>query len=242
MSHCDFLIAPSEFLRDRFVSWGVSGEAITVIENSLDPDALLDKQEGGANHRRVVGSAEIMGKYSLGYFGQINPFKGLHVLLDAIQLLPNDVREAIHVGIHGANLEIQAPDFQERIEQALKIAGDCVFNYGPYENDNVVDLMRGYDRIVVPSIWWENSPVVIQEARLAGTPLLCSHLGGMAEKAKSSLDIHFQVGSPVSLATEIVKLVGAPERPRTAFADLISEQKLALSAHLALYRAVLTQA
>ena len=36
--------------------------------------------------------------------------------------------------------------------------------------------------VVVPSIWWENSPVVIQEAYAARRPVICSGIGGMAEK------------------------------------------------------------
>jgi glycosyltransferase involved in cell wall biosynthesis len=53
----------------------------------------------------------------------------------------------------------------------------------------------------VPSVWWENSPVVIQEARRAGTPLIVSDIGGMAEKTEPGVDgLHFRRGSPVDLA------------------------------------------
>ena len=41
--------------------------------------------------------------------------------------------------------------------------------------------MRQADWIVVPSIWWENAPLVILEARAAGRPVICSGIGGMAE-------------------------------------------------------------
>jgi glycosyltransferase involved in cell wall biosynthesis len=61
--------------------------------------------------------------------------------------------------------------------------------------------MRSVGWVVVPSIWWENSPVVIQEARRAGTPLIVSDIGGMAEKAEAGVDgLHFKRGSPVDLA------------------------------------------
>jgi glycosyltransferase involved in cell wall biosynthesis len=61
--------------------------------------------------------------------------------------------------------------------------------------------MRAVGWVVVPSIWWENSPVVIQEARRAGTPLIVSDIGGMAEKTLPEVDgLHFKRGSPVDLA------------------------------------------
>ena len=42
--------------------------------------------------------------------------------------------------------------------------------------------MASVDWVVVPSIWWENSPLVIQEAFGYGRPVICSDIGGMAEK------------------------------------------------------------
>jgi glycosyltransferase involved in cell wall biosynthesis len=56
--------------------------------------------------------------------------------------------------------------------------------------------MSACDWIVVPSIWWENSPVVIQEARLAARPLIVSNIGGMAEKVDASIDHLFPARSP----------------------------------------------
>jgi glycosyltransferase involved in cell wall biosynthesis len=58
--------------------------------------------------------------------------------------------------------------------------------------------------VVVPSIWWENSPLVIQEAFLYGRPVICSDVGGMAEKVRHGIDgLHFAVGDPASLADTI---------------------------------------
>ena len=48
--------------------------------------------------------------------------------------------------------------------------------------------MAGVDWVVVPSIWWESSPMVIQEAFTCGRPLLVSDIGGMAEKVTSEVD------------------------------------------------------
>ena len=57
---------------------------------------------------------------------------------------------------------------------------------------------------MVPSIWWENSPLVIQEAFLHGRPVICSDIGGMAEKVDHDVNgLHFPVGDPDALARTI---------------------------------------
>ena len=41
--------------------------------------------------------------------------------------------------------------------------------------------MSTIDVLVVPSIWYEVSPLVIQEAFMAGVPVITTNIGGMAE-------------------------------------------------------------
>jgi len=65
--------------------------------------------------------------------------------------------------------------------------------------------------VVVPSIWWENSPLVIQEAFAAGRPVICSDIGGMAEKVTDGVNgLHFRVGDPEDLAATIHRAVITP--------------------------------
>jgi glycosyltransferase involved in cell wall biosynthesis len=65
--------------------------------------------------------------------------------------------------------------------------------------------MARVDWVVVPSIWWENSPLVIQEAFLCGKPVICSDIGGMAEKVENGVSgIHFRRGDAEHLA-EVMK-------------------------------------
>jgi len=59
---------------------------------------------------------------------------------------------------------------------------------GPYQPDELRARMAAVDWVVVPSIWWENSPMVIQEAMVHGRPLLVSDIGGMREKVRDGVD------------------------------------------------------
>lgn len=51
-----------------------------------------------------------------------------------------------------------------------------------YHNEKIVqDVFNHVDAIVVPSIWYENSPLVIHEAQQVGVPVITAAAGGMQE-------------------------------------------------------------
>ena len=85
---------------------------------------------------------------------------------------------------------------------------------------------------MVPSIWWENSPLVIQEAFFHRRPVICSDVGGMAEKVTDGVDgIHFRVGDAFSLARDDREGDAASPRLWRALRDGIREP-YAMDAHV----------
>jgi len=67
------------------------------------------------------------------------------------------------------------------------------------------------DWVVVPSVWWENSPLVIQEAFQQGRPVICSDIGGMAEKVTDGINgLHFTTGDAMSLADTLKRATTTP--------------------------------
>ncbi|MFG1282876.1 glycosyltransferase family 4 protein [Xanthobacter autotrophicus] len=184
----DRFIAPSEFLRQRYIAWGLPAERIAVIENG---------QPDGARHApRTLAPGGLRNRFA--FFGQVTPFKGVDVLLSALANLPRKQRKDIHVEIHGANLESQDEAFRNRIEALRRpLMEEGVLHWpGAYHRDDLGRRMARIDWVVVPSVWWENSPVVIQEAFRFGRPLLCSNIGGMAEHVRDGIDgLHVGVGN-----------------------------------------------
>jgi glycosyltransferase involved in cell wall biosynthesis len=66
--------------------------------------------------------------------------------------------------------------------------------------------------VVVPSVWWENSPVVIEEAFHSGRPVICSDIGGMKEKVQHQVNgLHFRVKDPQDLAHTLLKVSETPD-------------------------------
>jgi len=255
----DLFLAPSRFLANRYIAWGLPAAKLMVIEN-MPPDvadpqdpknAPRDREATDASTSHPAGPAtRRSGKMPattapaapkrmlrFGFFGQLSPLKGISVLIDAARRLEAAGVTDARIDIHGDSSN-QPEEFQADVKAALAQAGPNVIYHGAYDNAEVRRLMQRVDAVIVPSIWWENSPVVIQEAFSAGKPVICSNIGGMAEKVRDGLDgLHFEVGRPASLAAVLANLAERPEQldeiARTVARPL--DRAAALQAHLAAY-------
>jgi glycosyltransferase involved in cell wall biosynthesis len=113
--------------------------------------------------------------------------------------------------MYGANLERFSARHQAEFRELLEQTRDNVSFRGSYPHEQLPELMAEIDWVVVPSRWWENSPLVIQEAFLHRRPVICTGIGGMAEKVTDGVNgIHFAVGDPEDLARAIARAVTTP--------------------------------
>ena len=85
-----------------------------------------------------------------------------------------------------------------------------------YRNQDIVrDVFDRVDAIVVPSVWVENSPLVIHEALAAGVPVISADVGGMAEYVRHEVNgLLFTHRDPAALAKQMQRLVDEPEFAR----------------------------
>ncbi len=227
----DQVIAPSRFLAGRYAEWGIPTEKIAVIEN-------VPRQTEAAV---LTARQPRPGRLVVGFFGQISQLKGMDVLLDAIELLQSDGRTDIVFSIHGDHTN-QPPAYQQQFLERIAQTGSTVSFHGAYSNLSVDGLMAAVDLVVVPSVWWENSPVVIQEAFRNGRAVLCSDIGGMAEKVQPGVTgAHFAVGNARALADALADLAADPGEV-VRLGHVASSRwngQAAFDAHLALYRQLL---
>lgn len=232
----DAFVAPSAFLAKRYVEWGIDRDRIHVIENGIMGEEATPARALARNDAR---------RNRFAFFGQMTPFKGVDVLIDAIGRVPDEIwGDDAYLMIFGANLERQPADFQERMKTLIERAGRRVRFYGSYRNADLPKLMRSVDWVIFPSIWWENSPVVIQEALLHRRPIICSDIGGMAEKVRDGGDgLHFRAGNGQHLADRIVEVLNDEtvwDRLRSTMRAPFSTRDCALE-HLGLYRGLLSE-
>ena len=95
-------------------------------------------------------------------------------------------------------------------------AGDRVEWMGEYRNEDIVpDVFNRCDAIVVPSIWAENSPLVIHEALQAKVPVITADYGGMAEYVHHERNgLLFAHRDTRSLARQLQRLADDPQLAR----------------------------
>jgi glycosyltransferase involved in cell wall biosynthesis len=194
----DRFLAPSAQLMERYLRWGIEPERIVVEEyGRLAPAA------------RAGEPAQTKAPTNIGFFGQLSYFKGAKVMLEAMSML--DEGCDAHLWLHGANLDLQTREFQEEFAAMHEALRGRVTFRGPYAHSELPKLMSDLHWVVVPSVWWENSPLVIQEAFFHRRPVICSDIGGMAEKVRDGVDgIHFRVGDAFSLARAFETATSSP--------------------------------
>ncbi|MBL8861473.1 MAG: glycosyltransferase [Planctomycetes bacterium] len=163
----DLFLAPSRFLRERFLAeWG------------LDP-ARIEHLPFGFDRARFGGARRPSpdGRFRVGFLGTLVPLKGPHVLLEAWSQIPAGLRARARLVVHGPARGGQA--YHEHLLGLARAAGAEL--PGPLTRDEVGPFLLATDLLVVPSLWFENSPLAIQEAIACRTPLAASDLGGMRE-------------------------------------------------------------
>ncbi len=197
-ANVDRFLAPSAQLMDKYLRWGVGSERIEVEEyGRLMPE------------HRASDPRQTKEPVNIGFFGQLSHFKGAELMMEAMAMLEPESKA--HLWLNGANLELQTQEFQEEFAQLQEQLRGRVSFRGPYEHQELPSLMADLHWVLIPSIWWENSPLVIQEAFFHRRPVICSDVGGMAEKVRDGVDgIHFRQGDPHSLARTIEEATTNP--------------------------------
>jgi hypothetical protein len=133
--------------------------------------------------------------------------KAPHVLLEAFAGLPPG---AATLDVHGAHAAYHGDDsYRSRLAPLLDQQGVRV--HGPIPHDRVPVALASLDVLVVPSIWPEVSPLVIDEAFLAGIPVVASRIGGIPERVAHEVNgLLCEPGSVPSLRSALRRLIDEP--------------------------------
>jgi glycosyltransferase involved in cell wall biosynthesis len=207
----DLFVAPSRSLASEFERLGIEPSKLRVSDYGFS---------------KVVGRRhkDIRCPVRLGYVGTLDWHKGVHVLLDAVRKLPLDRYELLIFGdmdvfpAYAATLRRQA-------------AGLPVRFMGRFDRSAINDVYAAFDVLVVPSLWLENSPLVIHESFMAGVPVVGSRIGGI-----EGLVTHgqngwlYDGGSPVELAAALHALIDDPVKIQDAASQVPTVKPIGLDA------------
>jgi len=189
----DLFISPSEFLRDFFIRHGLPQDKIVFSDNGFPPPPSSGDKK------------DVKQPIRFGYIGTWIPSKGVDLAVRAFQQIdPKQARLIVHGFFPGF-------DGYENYEQDLKaMAGGAVEFRGKYNPADVYRLLEEIDCLVMPSIWWENSPMTIHEAFQAGVPVITADVGGMAEQVKPGGGLTFKHRDADDLQRVLLRVINDP--------------------------------
>ena len=191
----DIFISPSQFLRSRFIKFGIpEGKNLLVTHGvrGFEVNSAPDKLKKGI---------------TFGFIGTLLPAKGIHILLEAF----NPLKGESILNIYGKFRPYDGfEDYPDRLEKLAR--GRRVHFKGGFDNDKIGDIFSEIDVLVAPSLWMENSPLVIQEAFWAKTPVIASRIGGIPELIREDINgLLFNPGDTQDLRAKMELLIEKPE-------------------------------
>jgi glycosyltransferase involved in cell wall biosynthesis len=198
----DRIVAPCDWVCEVLRRNGVAEQKLVLCRQGLAAPA--------APHPPDPEAAAPPGVLRLGYFGRLDPTKGVDILVEALRLVP---KSSVRLDIYG----VQQPGseaYAARLKRAA--AGDPRIAFQPaLPPDRVVEAMRRVDLVAVPSRWLETGPLVVIEAFAAGTPVLGARRGGVAELVRDRVDgVLAEPEDPAAWAAAIAALATAPAHVR----------------------------
>jgi glycosyltransferase involved in cell wall biosynthesis len=186
-------LAPSRTMRDRMVGFGLPARRVKVLP--------LGIQCFESSPREPLASR----KPVFGFIGTLAPHKGVHVLIEAMR----------HLKGHGRLRVYGRGDYYPAYAESLvaRAASYPIEFVGAVPRSRIGEAFASIDVLVMPSVWLENYPIIIQEARAARVPVVASDLGGMREAIEDGVDgLLFRAGSSRELARKLAWLYKDPSR------------------------------
>jgi glycosyltransferase involved in cell wall biosynthesis len=201
MNQVDLFFSPSSFLRQKFVENGMDPDRMRVSPHGIETDWAVDlppKRE--ADHLRFA------------FIGMLGWHKGVHVAVEAFNRLPEPHRATLV--LYGDNEHFA--DYYRELAPQIE-ANPRIEYRGKFPHSAIGQVLSDVDVLLMPSIWYENTPVIMYEAFVTGTPVIASDIGGMAEL----IDLFdggwtFSVGEAASLAHLMQRLIEDPTQVHTA--------------------------
>jgi len=192
LAQLDLVVAPSQSLAREFEAFGLAADRAVVSDYGFVP-------------LPIAPQLPHTGPVRFGFVGTLVWHKGPHVLLEAVASLDPRLFEVV---IYGDTQTF--PDYTSELRRLA--AGLPVRFMGPFESGQVADVYANIDVLIVPSLWLENSPLVIHEAFMAGIPVVGSRIGGIADLVSDGVNgLLYEAASPASLTQALRRLIDAPD-------------------------------
>lgn len=187
------VVVPNDFMENILLRHGVSPHLMVRSEFGIDVSTTSIQRPSRTNLKFPI---------RIGYIGTLAPHKGCDVLISAYKRLP--IGKAC-LSIYG-NLK-EFPDYSNALVQSACSSSAIKF-CGTFPNSEIQQVFSNLDVLVVPSRWYENTPLVVYSAQAAGCPVVASDFPGLSVVVEDNVNgLLFEPGNDEALARRVCRIV-----------------------------------
>lgn len=178
LAESDAVVAVCEWVRALLLGAGASPKRVVLSRQGTPSRASREVSGSQGRVRPIDGDLRVV------YAGRLHPTKGVDVVIRAL-LADRTLR--VSLDVYGVAQDANSVRYREEL-LAISASDPRVRFHAPLAAGRVVDTLASYDATVVPSQWLETGPLVVLESFAAGTPVIGSNLGGVAELVSHDRD------------------------------------------------------
>lgn len=196
------MLVASRFMQEKFIENGLPAEKMELLGFGIDTTWAANLPP------RRLGSP-----LRIGFIAALAPHKGAHVLVEAFRRL--HAASKARLDIYG-RLDF-APPYGDELQAATRGVEGIRFR-GSFPHQEIARVLGEMDVLVIPSVWYENSPLVLLTALAARLPVIVSDMGGLTELVRDGESgLVVRAGDAEALAAALGRCLGEPELlPRLA--------------------------
>ena len=170
------VIANSQATKTAFIESGGEERLVEVVYNGFDLEKYYVSRDRATQLRQEL---DLQGRYVIGHFSRLSPWKGQHILIEALTHCSNTTAILVGDALFGED------EYVARLHQQVQDLelGDRVRFLG-FRN-NIPELMAMCDLVAHTSTSPEPFGRVIVEAMLCGKPVIAAAAGGAVELIES---------------------------------------------------------
>lgn len=189
-NNVDVVLSPSQFLIDKFRENGIFKETEMIkLPNPID-------LKGASPISKSYDNLELL------YVGELSKHKGLHILIKAFEKV-NDENICLHIYGRGSN--------ERYFKRMAKKSKNIIFHGYAKGFEELREAYKKANVTILPSICYDNSPIVLYESFMNSTPVIASRIGGIPELVIDNYNgFLFEASNVNELSMLIVKILEDP--------------------------------
>jgi glycosyltransferase involved in cell wall biosynthesis len=189
------ITVPTALMRQLFIENGINPGIIHHVPFGIDTVALEPFQTKPESETLRIG-----------YIGTLYEHKGVDILIKAFLALPQSAKAQLKIFGDPSQFPAYSKTLKLLAEDGSLNSSNISFA-GAFPNSELGKVLSELDVLVVPSRWYENTPLVIQSALASKTPVIATNLGGMSELIKHEVNgLLFELNDHKSLGQQLLRL------------------------------------